>query len=574
MKYSAVPVREDATQFRSLGSDDTPILPAPVASQGLLRSGLQYLSALSLPAKAALGFSLFALVLGSILGAVLRRPAAASPSVCDWSAYRLPGNVAPTAYAVSFSPSLTPDGLAFATNCSTASGACPYTGTTTVDVRVLAASPCILIHSSGLDIASATVANLGTPGAPALPLTWREDAVNERLVLAVPSGAGAAPGALLRLSFAFSAPLGTTNTGLYQSLYTSDSGSTVVMVSTQFEATAARRAFVSFDEPALKANFTLTLDGFPTAYTALGNMPPATGPQPRGNGLLGSTVTFQATPPMSTYLLAVVCGNLTSVSQTLPPNPSVGRAASLPVTGWAVARGDNQANLVYAVDGAMKVIPYFETLFGVSFPLPKMDLVAAPAFAAGAMEDWGLIIFRETALLARVGVNSASELQRVAVVVAHELAHQWSGNIVTMEWWNALWLNEGFAARMEYVGTDRIDPTFQIDQQFQYGTIIRALRSDCFSDVQQLTQTVSTSAEVEGQFSSISYQKGASLIFMIQAYLADLEAASLAPPNSFYSGVNLYLSACSEQSRQAPAYGGAAGRGEWHAQPASQCPDL
>ncbi len=135
-------------------------------------------------------------------------------------------------------------------------------------------------------------------------------------------------------------------------------------------------------------------------------------------------------------------------------------------------------------------------------------------------------------MLAIEGSSSATELQRVVVVVAHELAHQWNGDIVTMGWWDALWLNEGFAARMEYLGTDFFRPSYGISQQFQSGTVIRALRADAFSAVQQLTQTVGSSASIEGQFSSISYQKGASIIRMVQAFLGDAV---------FFKGVNTYL---------------------------------
>ena len=547
--YATVALRETPdTAFRQLSADDAPIHATP--HPGGLGGIASKLSALSLPAKAVLALAGLGVILGAALGATLGKRPTPPPaaSVCSWSDYRLPQNVRPMNYSIEWTPPLTPTGMAFAPGM-------PFNGSSTVDVLVLSPSPCILIHSAGLAVASATVQSLDIPGAPALPAAWTEDTANERLVVRVPAGAGAAPGARLRLSFTFSALLSTTNTGLYESNYKNDSGATVTMLATQFEATSARHAYVSFDEPGFKANFSLTLDGAPPAYTALGNMPIAS-TSLRSDGV-SLRITFAPTPPMSTYLLVMVCGPLVSVTAMAPPTAE--RAAPLPVTGWAVARGNNAAALVYAVNAAVDNIPYYEQLFGVPFPLPKMDMAAIPDFAAGAMENWGLVTYRETALLGQVGVSSASELQRIAVVVAHELAHQWMGDIVTPAWWDALWLNEGFAARMEYLGTDHYAPSFGILQQFQFGTIIRALRADAFSDVQQLTQTVTSSALIEGQFSSISYQKGASVINMLQAYLRDLEgAAGITPPvptNSFFLGITTYLSAfepCSLFTTQSP----------------------
>ena len=529
-RYDAVAQSDSAaTPFSAIGDGQIAASPSAAAAASPLAKAAAALARLSLPAKA--GFALAAaLALGLGLGLGLRKPAAgAGADVCGWTDYRLPTNAAPLSYRITWAPTLTPDGAAFASGCP--GGACPFLGATEVDVALLAPSPCILLHAAGLSIASATVLNARTGGGGAA--TWRVDAANERIVLAVPPAAGGAAGDTLRLTFAFSANLSLTNNGLYQSTYTNDAGATVYMVATQFEATAARKAFVSFDEPSYKANFTLVFDGVPRGYTALGNMPNVSAVA-RSDG--ASTVTFATSPRMSTYLLALVCGPLVSVAATV-----AAANGPLPLAGWAVDRANNSAALLYAVQAAAVIIPFYEGLFGVPFPLPKMDMAAIPDFAAGAMENWGLITYRETAMLATKGVNSASELQRVAVVVAHELAHQWNGDIVTMAWWNSLWLNEGFAARMEYLGTDAFAPEFGITQQFQSSTVIRALRADCFSAVQQLTQAVDSSAAIEGQFSSISYQKGASVLRMLQAFLADQEVSGVVAPNSFFRGVNTYL---------------------------------
>ena len=359
-----VPVSQsDTTAFRSIGDDASAVRPP---------SGLSsFFKTLSLKAKLFL-LTTAAVALSVGVGVGLRRVAsAAAPSVCDWADYRLPQNVVPTNYTIVWAPSLTVDGAAFQSGC--AGGSCPFTGSSTVDVVVQAASPCILVHSAGLRVGSASVANLRSGAAR--PASWREDAANERLVVANPVAAGV--GDTLRLVFTFSANLSQTNNGLYQSQYLDDGGATVTMLATQFEATAARKAFVCFDEPAFKANFSLVFDGVPKAHTVLGNMPVAT-TTPRGDG--ATTVAFAASPRMSTYLLALVCGKLVSVSAEVPA-----ANGPLPLTGWAVSRGNNAAQLVFAVEAAKAIIPFYEGLFGVPFPLPKMDMAAIPDFAAGAM---------------------------------------------------------------------------------------------------------------------------------------------------------------------------------------------
>ena len=301
-------------------------------------------------AKAA-GVGLLLLSLSVGLGVGLRKPAAAAASVCEWADYRLPTNVVPTNYTIVWAPLLTPDGAAFASGC--AGGSCPFNGSTTVDVVVQAAAPCILVHSAGLRVASAGVANLRSGAAAAA--SWREDAVNERLVVANPVAASV--GDTLRLTFSFSANLSQTNNGLYQSVFTDDAEATVTMLATQFEATAARKAFVGFDEPAFKANFSLIFDGVPRGYTALSNMPNAS-TAVRADG--GRTVAFLTSPRMSTYLLALVCGPLVSVSAVVPA-----ANGPLPLAGWAVARANNTQQLAFAVAAAAAIIPCYETLFGV-----------------------------------------------------------------------------------------------------------------------------------------------------------------------------------------------------------------
>ena len=401
-QYGAV-ATQDAASFSAIGESDTkPLSSSPSAPSTGWWAGL------SLPAKGAIVTSVLALVLGLGLGLGLRK-AAAPASVCSWSAYRLPTNVVPTAYNITWSPTAT----------STAIIA-PFTfsGVTSVDVTILSDSPCILIHSVGLAVSSVTAQTL--PGGVAMPVTFKPDVSNDRLILTMPFTPTL--GSSLRLTLQFTAPLATNNVGLYLSKYLDDGGNEIAMLATQFEATYARRAFPSFDEPGLKANYTLTVDGVPASFTPLGNMPVAS-TSVRSDGAL--TVTFQTTPRLSTYLVAFVAGPLVS-AQIL----GVG-SGRIPVTAWAVDRANNSWKVGYAAQAAAAIIPFYEDLYKVPFPLPKMDMAAIPDFAAGAMENMGLVTYRETAMLANVTTSSSAELQRVVVVVAHELAHQWFGNIVT-----------------------------------------------------------------------------------------------------------------------------------------------
>lgn len=371
--YIAVSLKDDAP----LTSNPNSFSPSSSQGTSPISRLLTWWKSLSLIVKGILLSAFLAVFIGVVVAAATLRKrgsgGAVTPSVCQWSSYRLPTNVLPLNYSLTWTPSLTPNGALFASGCSTPNGACPFTGTSSVSVLVQQASPCILIHSAGLTITSATVNGKAA--------TWTEDAVNERLVVAMPSGAGVGIGSIALLTFTFTAPLSTTNTGLYQSTYKDDFGGTVFMVATQFEATSARHAFVSFDEPAFKANVSVTFDGVPAGYTVLSNMP-NTSITLRPDGV-STRVTFAPTPPMSTYLVALVCGPL--VSYSLPAAPAPGRPNVLPVTGWAVNRANNTLALVYAVQAAAAIIPYYETLFGVPFPLPKMDMVSIPDFAAGAM---------------------------------------------------------------------------------------------------------------------------------------------------------------------------------------------
>ena len=295
--------------------------------------------------------------------------------------------------------------------------------------------------------------------------------------------------------------------GIYPCYYTVD-GKKEELLATQFESHYARRAFPCIDEPAAKATFDVTLSTEKNVVV-LGNMPIQS--QREEDDLL--VTTFETTPRMSSYLLAWVVGDLQHrTTQT---------KSGVDVSIWATKAHDPHA-LSFAATTAANVIDFFNDYFGVPYPLPKSDHVALPDFSAGAMENWGLITYREIALLVDRHNTSLSTKHYVATVIAHELSHQWFGNLVTMKWWNDLWLNESFADMMEYLAVDALEPTWNIWLNFATSDIISALRRDAIDGVQPIQVDVTHPDEISTIFDpSIVYAKGGRLLKMLQSYVGE-----------------------------------------------------
>ena len=339
--------------------------------------------------------------------------------LCTYSGYRLPSSIVPLDYQVTWRPQFS------------AVGGEPlsFDGSTVVLVTVLEDVDCLLIHAgANLVLSSLPTFSIGGSFAQTVSSATPDEA-NERWVLRLPQSV-IRGGTNVTLTFSYSSPLSTSNDGLYLSTFTDDGGATVNMVATQFEATFARAAFPCFDEPAFKATFTVIADGIPLSYAALSNMPVVS----RADDfdyLDTQRYVFAKTPLMSTYLLALVAGPLTSATVATVPLLS-GRAIN--VTAWGISRASTTGNLAYSAGIAATIVPYYESLFGVPYPLPKLDLIAVPDFSGGAMENWGIITFEEEGLLVSAATSSQGELQNAVSLIAHELAHQWFGNIVTMDW--------------------------------------------------------------------------------------------------------------------------------------------
>lgn len=326
----------------------------------------------------------------------------------------------------------------------------------------------------------------------------------------------------------FSGAITNDMNGIYPCYFEVD-GQKQELLATQFESHYARQAFPCIDEPEAKATYTVTLQT-EQEVTVLGNMPIHT--QVTDGDML--VTTFEKTPRMSSYLVAWVVGALHKKTATTK--------SGVEVSVWATP-AHAASHLDFALDIATRTIDFFEEYFGVPYPLPKSDHVALPDFSAGAMENWGLITYREIALLADPKLATLSTKQNIALVVAHELSHQWFGNLVTMKWWNDLWLNESFANLMEYVAIDAIEPGWDIWLDYTTSSVISALRRDSIDGVQSVQIDVRHPDEISTIFDpSIVYAKGSRLLRMLESYIGT---------EALRSGLRAYFEAHSYSNTEA-----------------------
>ena len=416
----------------------------------------------------------------------------------------LPSSVKPSKYRLRLHPDL--DSFTFS-------------GDQTVDIEILESTSSIVLNAMDLEIGGASVnVNGSTVAAGSISLNSEDETATLEFGQELPPGPA-------QLDMSFTGVLNDKLLGFYRSEYVSEDGQTRYLATTQFEPTDARRAFPCWDEPAQKASFDVTLV-FSEGFQAVGNTPAveektsddADGPAP---GL--KSVRFDETPIMSTYLLAFIVGDLVSVEADAADGTRVGI--------WTTPGKENQAQ--FALDTSVALLGYFNDYFGIPYPLPKLDHLAIPDFAAGAMENWGAITYRETALLVDPENSSAGTRQRVAEVVAHEMAHMWFGDLVTMEWWDDLWLNESFASWMGTKAVDWLFPDWEMWTQFVNMDTNRALSLDGLKNSHPIEQEVKNPAEVSQLFDAISYSKGASVIRMLEQFLG---------PETFRQGLNRYLS--------------------------------
>lgn len=410
--------------------------------------------------------------------------------------YRLPETAQPLAYKIS----LTPDMVAF-----TFSGEETITLNVTSDIRE------ITLNALELDIESATIDQNGKTQNGQIVL----DAPSERAKLLFPADikAGSAT-----LSLKFKGEINDKLRGFYRSAQTLKNGDKSWIALTQFEATDARRAFPCFDEPSFKATFQLTLT-VDQDLTALSNTKVESEKVDAASGK--KTITFKETMKMSTYIVAFVVGKL-EVSETVMVD-------GIPMQIYAPL---GKVHLTkFALEIGAAALSFFNKYYGIKYPGDKMDMIAVPDFAFGAMENLGAVIYRESALLVDQTTASHAELERVADVVAHELAHMWFGNLTTMKWWNGIWLNEAFATFMELVAVDNFAPQWKRWETFGVSRAM-AFATDGLKATRPIEFPVTAPSEANGMFDILTYEKGASVLRMLEQYIG---------PDKFKNGVNAYL---------------------------------
>jgi puromycin-sensitive aminopeptidase len=310
----------------------------------------------------------------------------------------------------------------------------------------------------------------------------------------------------VKLKLTFTGILNDKMRGFYRSKYTHD-GKSQHMAVTQFESTDARRAFPSFDEPAKKAIFDVRLI-IPEDHVAISNTVET---KIAEHSVGYNMVTFEPTPKMSTYLLAFIVGRF----EYIEAKTKTGKKVRVFITPGKKHQAE------FALETAVRVLEFYEEYFGIPYPMSVLDLIAVPDFASGAMENWGAVTFRETALLVDEDLSSTINKQHIAYVIAHELAHMWFGNLVTMEWWTHLWLNEGFATYIGYLAIDNVFPKWQIWTQFVYMDHAKALELDGLKNTHSIEIEVHHPSEISEIFDTISYEKGASIIRMLASYLGN-----------------------------------------------------
>ena len=410
-------------------------------------------------------------------------------------AFRLPRQVLPLRYDLRLEPDLK---------------AATFAGRETITVAVSRPTKTIILNAVELQITSASIDNGKGLSHRAV---IRLDEPAERCRLTFPS---VIPTGKWLLSLSFRGRLNDKLRGFYRSTYKDASGVTQVMAATQFEATDARRAFPCWDEPDCKAVFATTLVIDP-ALTAVSNTRIVSERSEGGKKVL----QFADTMTMSTYLVAFIVGRLEATAPTM-----VGKA---PLRLWCVPGKKHLAK--FGQEIASFSLKFFEDYYGLPYPGDKLDLLAIPDFASGAMENLGAITFRENALLVDPHAATHAELERIADVVAHENAHMWFGDLVTMSWWNGLWLNEAFATFAEMLAVDAWKPEWQRWTTFGVSRAV-AMIVDGLHSSRPIEYPVRAPKDADAMFDTLTYEKGASVLRMLEQYLG---------PAVFRNGIRDYL---------------------------------
>lgn len=427
-------------------------------------------------------------------------PKASDGTPFPWNKMRLPEHIIPGHYDLMIHANLT---------------TLTFKGTTAIEITASQRTSAIILHSNHLQISKATLMKGAGERQSEEPLRVLEYPPHEQIALLAPEPL--VVGLLYTIVIEYAGNLSESFHGFYKSTYRTKEGEVRILASTQFEPVAARMAFPCFDEPAFKASFLIKIRREPR-HVAISNMPLVKSVTV-AEGLIEDH--FDVTVKMSTYLVAFIISDFKSVSKMTK--------SGVKVSVYAVPDKINQAD--YALDAAVTLLEFYEDYFSIPYPLPKQDLAAIPDFQAGAMENWGLTTYRESSLLFDAEKSSASSKLGITLTVSHELAHQWFGNLVTMEWWNDLWLNEGFAKFMEFVSVSVTHPELKVEDYF-FGKCFDAMEVDALNSSHPVSTPVENPAQIREMFDDVSYEKGACILNMLRDYLS---------AEAFKSGIVQYL---------------------------------
>jgi aminopeptidase N len=418
---------------------------------------------------------------------------------------KLPKEVVPTDYSVRIIPDI--DTLTFA-------------GTETVNLNVRNRVRQLVLNALELKIEAASIDGKELPAS-----AIKTDTKNELLTLALPSELATGEH---KLTLHFTGKINEQGQGLFYMRYQEQgSGARKIMLGSQFEATDARRFFPCWDEPLFRARFQLTAV-VPENWLAVSNMPIESEKKIAG----GKEVRFAATPPMSSYLNVFVAGELDFIE-----------SRSGPTQLRVIATKGKTEMGRYALEATAQILQYYNDYFGVAYPLPKLDQIAIPGGFGGAMENWGGITYYESKLLFDPKSSSAETKQDIYEVLAHEMAHQWFGDLVTMAWWDNLWLNEGFASWMGSKCTVHFNPQWEVwlRREFPRNPSRRvgiakdaAMEGDARTTTHPIQQPVATEAEANSAFDDITYKKGQSFLRMLESFLGE---------DVFREGIRRYMAA-------------------------------
>ncbi|XP_055285453.1 endoplasmic reticulum aminopeptidase 1 isoform X2 [Moschus berezovskii] len=464
----------------------SPSIKQPLATRPLLLSSLLILLTVATPS--------------SCQSREPTSPKASNGAPFPWNKMRLPEHIIPAHYSLMIHANLT---------------TLTFGGTTQIEITASKPTRTIILHSHRLQISRATLRKGGGERQAEELLRVLENPPQEQIALL--ASEPLVVGLPYTIVIHYAGNLSESFHGFYKSTYRTKEGEVRVLASTQFEPTAARMAFPCFDEPAFKASFLIKIRREPR-HLAISNMPLVKSVTV-ADGLIEDH--FDVTVKMSTYLVAFIVSDFKSVSKMTK--------SGVKVSVYAVPDKINQAD--YALDAAVTLLEFYEDYFSIPYPLPKQDLAAIPDFQSGAMENWGLTTYRESSLLFDAEKSSASSKLGITMIVSHELAHQWFGNLVTMEWWNDLWLNEGFAKFMEFVSVSVTHPELKVEDYF-FGKCFNAMEVDALTSSHPVSTPVENPAQIREMFDEVSYDKGACILNMLRDYLG---------ADAFKSGIVKYL---------------------------------